>query len=1219
MIGNGNLLLFDNGVACLVDPEGNRTRPGEDFSRVVEYAIDPEHGEAIFQRHYSYHGEFNKHAQTQGHIELLETGNWLISWGSMPVNEQITEFNPLTGEEVLIIKLHVLGDSDSGVRATAYPVSPVALADTPGPLTAEIAESASNSAGHTGPFDKPKVVVAFSRPVVDFTAATASVSLTGATLDSVSALVSAGEAANAYLFTLTPGGDGPISFNLVSGQSCASGGICTADGTTLSEVPAPRVIPRAPIRLIAAPDALEIREGTTAAYSVVFNENPAQLYGVECGDDVWVQVKHAEGTDVTLDRYSHPVSSGDGNCDGGNWNQPKSFQVSADRDDDADKDPLVTLTHEVWNTRAETVLTGPNVTVSIIEGADLEAPRIEGIEITSDPPDGRDLYGIGEEIEVTVTFSEIVMVTETPRMTLKVGARDRSANYESVTGAVVVFAYTVAVNDSDTDGVSLEADSLTGGTIRDPSGNDAVRTHSAVAADTGQKVDGIKPVLASTGGAVANGTMLTLAYSEPLDTSSAPENDAFTVTGGSETRTVTGVRLSGSTVELTLNPAVEHGETGLQVSYTVPAGIGATPIQDRVGNDADGLSSEPVTNQTPDRTPPTVISVEITSDPPDSRDVYGAGEEIEVTVTFSETVLVTGTPRVTLKVGARDRSANYESVTGAVVLFAYTVATNDSDTDGVSVEADSLSGGTIRDPSRNNALRTHSAVAADTGQQVDGIKPVLASTDGAVANGTMLTLAYSEPLDTSSAPGNDAFSVSGGNETRSVTGVRVSGIAVELTLTPAAEHGETGLRVSYTVPTGSGATPIQDTAGNDADRLSNRSVTNQTGDTTGPTVETVRITSSAGSDRTYAVEDPIEVTVTFNETVVVTGTPRLTLNVGGQNRTADYLSVTGAAVKFEYRVSRGDSDRDGVSIDADSLSRGGGTIRDGARNDAQLDHAAVAADSRHKVDGIPPALATTDGAVVNGTTLTLDYSEPLNSSSRPAASAFTVTGGNEARTVTRVQVSGSEVLLTLNPAVTDTESGLRLSYQPGENPIEDTVGNAADGLNNRPVTNNTGDTTGPTVETVRITSNAGSDATYAAGETIEVTVTFSETVVVTGTPRLTLNLGGRNRTANYQDVTGAAVRFEYKVVSGDSAAYGVSIEANRLSGGTIRDGARNNAVLNHAPVAADSRHQVDGVKPTLASSDGAVVNGTTLTLAYGEPLDSFVGAVDGRLHRDRRE
>ena len=44
----------------------------------------------------------------------------------------------------------------------------------------------------------------------------------------------------------------------------------------------------------------------------------------------------------------------------------------------------------------------------------------------------------------------------------------------------------------------------------------------------------------------------------------------------------------------------------------------------------------------------------------------------------------------------------------------------------------------------------------------------------------------------------------------------------------------------------------------------------------------VAITSSAGSDRTYGVDEIIEVTVTFDETVVITGTPELTLDVGGR-------------------------------------------------------------------------------------------------------------------------------------------------------------------------------------------------------------------------------------------------------------------------------------------------------------------------------------------------
>ena len=237
-------------------------------------------------------------------------------------------------------------------------------------------------------------------------------------------------------------------------------------------------------------------------------------------------------------------------------------------------------------------------------------------------------------------------------------------------------------------------------------------------------------------------------------------------------------------------------------------------------------------------------------------------------------------------------------------------------------------------------------------------------------------------------PATDDFTVTGGSETRTVTGVRVSGNAVFLTLSSAVADGESGLRVNYEP----GSNPIQDTAGNDADRLSNKSVTNQTGDTTGPTVLTVRITSSAGSDRTYGVDETIEVTVTFDETVVITGTPELTLDMGGRNRTAEYRSVSNRAVKFAYRVVTGDNDEDGVSLESNRLSRSGGTIRDGAANDATLDHDAVADHSSHKVDAVAPVLANTDPAVVNGTTLTLTYNEPLNTSSRPVTSDFTVAG-----------------------------------------------------------------------------------------------------------------------------------------------------------------------------------------------------------------------------------
>ena len=303
---------------------------------------------------------------------------------------------------------------------------------------------------------------------------------------------------------------------------------------------------------------------------------------------------------------------------------------------------------------------------------------------------------------------------------LKVGDRNRPAGYLEGTGTTeLVFGYEVVNGDEDTDGVSIEANSLSlnGGTIKDAAENSAVLDHDGLAADSGHKVDGAGPDLAETGGAVVDGATLTLTFDEPLDRGSTPQASAFRVTGGDTSRTVTDVALSGSAVLLTLDPAVEHGETGIRVSYTVPTGTGVSPLQDVLGNDADRLSNLPVTNETPDTTPPTVSKLEITSDPGTDR-TYAAEDDIQVTVTFSETVEVTGTPRLQIELGGGSRTADYQGGSGtAALVFEYEVAEGESDTDGVGVEADSLSGGTIRDEARNNAELDHDGVAADCGPQ----------------------------------------------------------------------------------------------------------------------------------------------------------------------------------------------------------------------------------------------------------------------------------------------------------------------------------------------------------------------------------------------------------------------------------------------------------------------------------------------------------------------
>ena len=701
---NGNVFLYDNGVPCAIDPWTFEElgREGSDFSRAVEYALDLENHEAVFVRDHSLRGERSHIGYANGNVDVLDNGDWLVSWGRglneddrFPDNEMATLVDPATGQEKLGIRFREL-PSDVRQRRISATVAPAeALAPQPVPLTAEFPAGDHTSLFHTGSGDAPQVIVAFNQPVVDFSASSPSISVTGATIESVLSHIVAGEPANAYVVTLTPAGTSDITIGLMADQPCADGGICTAGETLLSEVPASHVI-----------------------------------------------------------------------------------------------------------------------------RADTTPPTVSNIEVSSDPGTDR-TYAVDDEIQVTVTFSETVAVTGTPELRLELGGGQRTAIYEGGSGtAALVFGYTVAAGESDMDGVGVEADSLSGGTIRDGAGHNAVLDHQAVAANASHKVDGLKPALAATDGALVNGTALTLTYDEPLDGSSTPASEDFTVSGGDRVRAVTGVRVNGSAVELTLDVGAEHGEAGIQVRYTP----GDNPIQDVPGNAAEALSREPVTNDTPDTTSPEVSSLTITSNP-GSDQTYAEGDEIEVTVRFSETVVVTGTPQMRLRVGSRTRTASHLGGTDtAALVFGYEGDEGEEDTDGVSIEANrlSLNGGTIEDAADNPADLAHEAVAAQAGHKVDGVRPVFVS---AAVDGASLTLTYGEALDAGSRPAPGDFTLQVDVTARSVSGVSVSGSVVILTLNPAVAHGDTGIRVSYTPDTN----PIRDAVGNDALGLSNRSVTNTTG------------------------------------------------------------------------------------------------------------------------------------------------------------------------------------------------------------------------------------------------------------------------------------------------------------------------------------------------------------------------------------------------------
>ena len=341
------------------------------------------------------------------------------------------------------------------------------------------------------------------------------------------------------------------------------------------------------------------------------------------------------------------------------------------------------------------------------------------------------------------------------------------------------------------------------------------------------------------------------------------------------------------------------------------------------------------------------------------------------------------------------------------------------------------------------------------------------------------------------------------------------------------------------------------------------------------------------------------VTVTMSEAVTVTGTPQLQLNIGGTLVQANYASGSGtSALVFTYTILAGQTDANGISINANALSLNGGTITDPAGNAATLTAALVADNVSFKVDTTAPTVSTE--AITSATGIqnsTLNAGDVV-SVTVTMSEAVTVTGTPQLQLNiggTLVQAnyasgSGTSALVftyTILAGQTDANgisiNANALSLNGGT--ITDPAGNAAT-LTAALVADNASfkvDTTAPTVSTEAITSATGiQNSTLNAGDVVSVTVTMSEAVTVTGTPQLQLNIGGTLVQANYASGSGtSALVFTYTILAGQTDANGISINANALSlnGGTITDPAGNAATLTAALVADNASFKVDTTAP----------------------------------------
>lgn len=136
-------------------------------------------------------------------------------------------------------------------------------------------------------------------------------------------------------------------------------------------------------------------------------------------------------------------------------------------------------------------------------------------------------------------------------------------------------------------------------------------------------------------------------------------------------------------------------------------------------------------------------------------------------------------------------------------------------------------------------------------------------------------------------------------------------------------------------------------------------------DIASPSVVDITLTASGGdSQGALNAGDIVTATVAFSEAVLVTGSPTLKLDVGGQVVEANLAGGTGTEkLSFTYTITTGDSDADGISVPADALQlNGSATIRDSAGNNAVLTSTATA-DTSMTVDNTPVGLTMSAGAL----------------------------------------------------------------------------------------------------------------------------------------------------------------------------------------------------------------------------------------------------------------
>ena len=603
---------------------------------------------------------------------------------------------------------------------------------------------------------------------------------------------------------------------------------------------------------------------------------------------------------------------------------------------------------------------------------------------------------------------------------------------------------------------------------------------------------------------------------------------------------------------------------------------------------------------------PTISAVAVTSTPVLETDTYGAGERIEVTVTFSEAVNATTDTDFVLSVGGDGTRAPLVRGSGtATLVFGYTVVPGDEDDNGIWIgdQDRTLVGNRDGDPQNGTITSVATSTAADlthaelgqqSGHKVDGSRSIVSvavsstpmlETDTYGAGETIrFTVTFNVAVDVSGDPVL-TFALGNQGQVRDVDAAHEGG------------GGSTALVFAYTVvstdednngiflrdeddfnnPDGPVRLDSDDTirfAGTSTDvplywqgrgtQSGHKVDGSRTTGNTAPVFADASVTREVEENSAVGTSVGAVVTATDadNDTLAYSleGTDAASFEIDsgtGQIKTVTGVTYNFEATKNSYSVTVKASD--GTASDTIAVTI---DVTDVNEKSAKPDKPTLAA-----VTGSTTSLAATwTKPDLNGGPDIAGYDLQYREGTTGTWEDFAHTGTAATTTITGLTADTSyQVQVRAKNGETDSD---------WSDPSDAVKTNAA--------------AAAPTISAVAVTSTPVLETdTYGVGETIEVSVTFDEAVNATSDTDFVLSVGGAKRAPLVRGSGTATLVFGYTVVSSDEDDDGIwigdqdrTLVGNRNGdpqNGTITSLATSTAAdLTHSELGQQSDHKVDG-------------------------------------------